>query len=793
MEIPFNFSYQKYLYPWSLNFRNEEDTNNYRNITNFHKLIIIHLILYWMLFLIFLIITLQYEFYKSIENIIIIFSFLFISLLLRMLAKYIKNTLLLDIYFAFCILILNISIVERQISLMLERIKLNQTQEGILLTEDMIWRLIFIGVHIKIWHTFMNAAKLRWYIISFCDLLINCLILRHFICFFRINGTGSIILTEIIPSAILPIFVSFLDEKIYKGLIINLNRTKENLKSFETLIEKIIPNFIIIINTNEINESKIAYANSKAKNFFKSGEETEELFKKLLLIQIQGEANINLIDKCKMLINRCEKNSTLCNDFKKNEDFLNFEANYQNDMNQSFNFFINIGKMNWRNEKVILIILSDITFKIKLQNLKEINDYKDVLLATVSHDLRTPINSIICYLEMISEEVKNVSPRTLEYVNAVRCSSQLLLFMINDFLDYSQIVNKKFKLKNEMFYCIQMIENLSNIINIQIKKKKLSFKCEIDEIFKFKAIYGDVNRIQQILLNLLGNAIKFTMNGEINLSITYESCSYHGNTHKIATFMVKDSGIGIDELNILNIFLPFHKLESNLNLTGIGLGLSISQNLAKTMHDEGITVKSKKNVGSEFRFSIPLLEDEFSDCFSLLNENCSANQIKQRNFKTKCFLDKFFSISTGASSSQKDFDFDYLNKNHRILVVDDDIMTALIHKKFIEDFGFQCKSASNGYEAINIIINNQKISQFFSLILLDCNMPIMNGHELAKEIKKLIEKNVIPKCFFLFLTGNIINQNEDDRTFDEMSKNYLFKPVSKLKLKEKLLEVFQQS
>lgn len=790
MEIPYNFSYQKYLYPFSLNFRKRKDTENYRKITNFHKLIFVHLIIYWMLLLIFLITTLQYDFYQRFQDVVMIFSFFFFSLLLKILAKYIQNTLIIDIYFALCVLTLNITIVERHIPLMIERIKLNQTQDGVVLTEDMIWRLVFIGVHLKIWHSFMNAAKLRWYVVSFCDLLMNCLIIRHFISVYRINVTGGIVLTEILPSTILPIFISFLDEKIYKGLIINLNRAKENLKRFEALIENIIPNFIIIISINEL---KVAYANSKAKNFFRSGDETAGIFNKLLLINIQEEMNINLIDKCKGLINQYEMNSYLSTEANKNEDFLNFEANYENELNQTFDFFINIGKITWKNEKVILIILSDITSKIKLQNLKEINDYKDILLATVSHDLRTPINSIICYLEMISEEVKDISPRSLEYTNAACCSSKLLLFMINDFLDYSQIVNKKFKLKNEDFYCFQMIENLSNIINIQIKKKNLDFSCNIDEIFKFKSIYGDFNRIQQILLNLLVNAIKFTAKGQIDLSITYEDCTFHEDSHKVATFKVKDSGIGIDEDHILNIFLPFHKLESQLNLTGIGLGLSISQNLAKLMHEKGITVKSKKDYGTEFSFSVPLGNEDFHDFFSLLNESCSAKQIKQNEFKTKFCLDKLCSINTAATSSQKEIDFDILNKHHRVLVVDDDIMTSLIHKKFIEDFGFECESASNGYEALNKIMSDQKISNFFSLILLDYNMPIMNGYELAKKIKNLIQNNVIPKCFFLFLTGNIFNQNEEEQSIVEILKDcFLIKPVSKQKLKEKILEIFHK-
>lgn len=820
MEIPFNFSLKKYFHPFSLNYRKKKDHSNYINITNFHKSGFLRLILCWMSLLLLLVMTLQSDIFNRSDDLVLIFCYFLAIIVLFTVGGKFKGHLLIDIYFAVCILFMNSIIAERHVVIMIERIKINE-DERLCINEDSIWRLVFVGIHIKVWNSFLNAAKVRWYIVAFCDLFINCLIIRHFITGYRINGKGDILLTIMLPSTLLPIIVSYLDERIYKCLILNLNRTKENLKSFEHLIENIIPNLIIILNAKSL---KTEYSNAKATNFFKC--ETE-LSEKLKTVHIQGYPKTNLIEKCKNLTTELELHS--CSIYEKgdaSDDFINYEGTYLNESDQKYFFLVNVGHIKWRNEKVILILLKDVSSKIKLQTMKELNEYKDMLLASVSHDLRTPLNSIICFLELIFEEVKHTSQTCFDYVRAAQSSSKLLLYMINDILDYSQISNKKLKLSEEEFLCTKMVEDLLNIIDIQIKKKNLNFSYYIDETLHKQVITGDVNRIQQILLNLLVNAIKFTITGSITLSITREDCTFHAKTHKLVVFLVKDSGIGIDEQELPHIFAPFRKLESKLNSNGIGLGLSICQNLAKMMHEEGITVKSKKNFGSEFKFSV-LIKDEKGKQENKWDGSCNVNTIKKSTENFECYqipvkcLEKqenpennLEERCNAAIIKNSIYNFDrfqmkmknlkkpelhvyyelkadnFLKKEIKILIVDDDVLTLLIHKKYIENFGFQCETASNGAEAIQKIIENKEKSIFFSVVILDWNMPIMNGGECTKRIRNLIAENIIPDCALLVLSGKSFELPNGRKELKEAGINFfLIKPISKKKLLEKLMEI----
>ena len=791
MEIPFNFSFKKYFQSFSLNYKKKKDHTNHINITNYHKMGFIRLILYWMTFLLILVMSLQHDIFNHTDDLIFLFCYFVGILILFVLGGKFKGHILIDIYFAVCILFMNSIIAERLVVIMIERIKINE-DERLCINEDSIWILVLVGIHIKIWNSILSAAKVRWYIVAFCDLFINCLIIRHFITGYKINRNGDILLTVVLPSIFLPIIISYLDEKIYKCLILNLNRTKDNLKSFENLIEKIIPNLIIILNAKSL---KTEYSNARATKFFKS--ETE-LSEKLKNIQIQGQ-NTNLIEKCQNLTHELELNSCSINEEDSfMDDFINYEGSYTNETNQNYFFCVNVGRIKWRNEKVILILLKDVSSKIKLETMKELNDYKDLLLASVSHDLRTPLNSIICFLELISEEVKRTSKKCLEYALAAQSSSKLLLYMINDILDYSQITIKKLKLNEEEFLCSQMVEDLLNIINIQIKKKCLEFSYQIDETLQKQAVTGDINRIQQIILNLLVNAIKFTLTGGITLTITQEDCSFHAKNHKLVVFLVKDSGIGIDEQELTHIFTPFRKLESKLNSNGIGLGLSICQNLAKMMHEEGITVKSKKNVGSEFKFSVPIKEETESQKNNSeencnVAECCNAATIKNSTYDFESFQ---MNMNNLRKPEHCYFELEvdnFLKKEIRLLLVDDDVLTLLIHRKYIEEFGLQCDTASNGSDAIRKIIENKENSIFFSIVVLDWNMPIMNGVECTRRIRRLVAEKIIPECSLLALSGTSFElPNAREELKEAGITFFLSKPISKKKLLEKLMEVLRR-
>ncbi|TGM32587.1 response regulator [Leptospira levettii] len=317
---------------------------------------------------------------------------------------------------------------------------------------------------------------------------------------------------------------------------------------------------------------------------------------------------------------------------------------------------------------------------------------RSMFLSSMSHEIRTPINSIIGFTNIILDDDPKEEHK--DFLSMIQFSSKNLLVIINDILDFNKMEAGKVELEFIPFDFQSLIHKIYHSMKVKADEKNLEFKLEIDEgISKF--LIGDPNRLTQILINLISNAIKFTLDGEIGLVVKLEEGS---NDKVIVRFIVRDTGIGIPEKNQKIIFDHFSQADSSTSrkFGGTGLGLSIVKKLVE-LYGSNITLESKEGEGSEFSFIL-----EFAKSELIPEENRFVIQKK--------------------SSNQR--------KNKTILVVDDNELNLKVAFQFIRKCGFECQLASNGKEALQIV-SKEKIS----LVLMDLQMPDWDGFVTTEKIR----------------------------------------------------------
>eukprot|EP01022_Parablepharisma_sp_SALTPOND_P002698 TRINITY_DN110_c0_g2_i1.p2 TRINITY_DN110_c0_g2~~TRINITY_DN110_c0_g2_i1.p2 ORF type:complete len:322 (-),score=41.76 TRINITY_DN110_c0_g2_i1:1710-2675(-) len=239
------------------------------------------------------------------------------------------------------------------------------------------------------------------------------------------------------------------------------------------------------------------------------------------------------------------------------------------------------------------IILQDQSSFEKLKKLEE--KYQRLYLASVVHDIRTPLNGILGMLDIINEIAGN-SPEVKKYINVARGSANLLLFLTYDITDLSQIEANMIAIAEERFSPETVVEECAQLLKFNFDRKGISLKIEVAADVP-KTIFSDKNRFKQILLNLLGNALKFTFKGEVKVSLK------HAENQLITE--VKDTGVGIKEEDMPKLFRLFGRVQENsqINPTGVGLGLTICKKLSERLGG-GIKAESVFGQGSTFTFSI---------------------------------------------------------------------------------------------------------------------------------------------------------------------------------------------
>ena len=380
--------------------------------------------------------------------------------------------------------------------------------------------------------------------------------------------------------------------------------------------------------------------------------------------------------------------------------------------------------------------------KTALEQAEAATQAKSDFLSRMSHDIRTPMNAVMGFSTLLAKEPGN-EIKVREYTRKINAASNHLLSLINDILDISKIESGKISMHQSVFSLSELIESINAVIRPMAGAKNQDFHIELGHM-EHELFIGDKLRINQILLNLLSNAVKYTPEyGHIRFCIKDKGSS--STSFEQIEMQVIDDGYGISEEFQKIIFDPFTRADnSNINReTGTGLGLAITKNVIDLMGGV-IELKSELHKGSTFTVELPLrLPDEEQD-------------------------DHFW------------------EKHHisRILLVDDDKEVCDMVHANMKDSGVEFDSVYSGRDAISLVKKNYNEQHPYSAIILDWQMPGMNGLDTAREIRKIIPIDTP----ILFLTSYDWSEIEEEAIEIDVD-GFLAKPFNSLNLKEKLLEV----
>lgn len=520
---------------------------------------------------------------------------------------------------------------------------------------------------------------------------------------------------------------------------------KYAMKFTQSLIENIDENIDenSILTLQEKKEQTLLYFIKQKENAYKKFDnaieylsaDTNSFFNRLFILSCFGLCVMISIAlylyvnvKCRFtkVISMMENLATNKPDFSKN-----IESDEYNDELTTLIKWFRQFKTKLKNDYDLLHIL-----KIKAE---ETAKMKSEFLANMSHEIRTPINGIIGMTHLVKQT--SLSTQQEKYIQNIQSSSTSLLGIINDILDFSKIEAGKLNIDTIDFDLKKLITNVVSLIEFKTKEKGLVIDIVYGKNIE-QHLHGDSLRISQILLNLISNAVKFTQKGSIKIEILSRDTLF--------TFNVIDTGIGMTSLQKKNLFQSFSQADGSTTRKygGTGLGLSISKQLVELM---GGTIKcvSKEGQGSTFSFELTLIKAKDE----MLLENKETPKLESINSL----------------------------KGSQILLVEDNTINQEIIIGLLEKSGIEIDIASNGKEAVELFRNN---SLKYELILMDLQMPIMDGFEATREIRKIVIGEDIP---IIALTANAMRE-DIEKTQKVGMNEHLNKPIEIEKLFATLLK-----
>jgi PAS domain S-box-containing protein len=394
----------------------------------------------------------------------------------------------------------------------------------------------------------------------------------------------------------------------------------------------------------------------------------------------------------------------------------NYEVDLLSKKGKEKTVLVSLEMIDFGSDVYILMIASDISDRkvteMELQKAKEAAEIasaaKGEFLANMSHELRTPLNGILGFAQILqrSPQLSTEDQKGVEII--YQCGNHLLT-LINDILDLSKIEADKMELYPHDFHLPNFLHGVMGICMVKAQQKNLLFEAKLDPNLPV-GIYADEKRIRQVLINLLGNAIKFTEKGSVILrvSLLSENCpAYAPGECSTLRFAVIDTGVGMSEDELERIFMPFEQVgDTTKRSEGTGLGLAITTKIVN-MLSGNLSVESKKGEGSTFSLDLPL---QLSGEWQILSQPIVQNRI------------------TG-----------YIGNKNRILLVDDKWENRTLLSNLLMPLGFQIMEANNGKEGLACIPQFKP-----DLIITDLVMPLMDGFEMTREIRTHSEWQDIP-------------------------------------------------
>jgi signal transduction histidine kinase/CheY-like chemotaxis protein len=383
-------------------------------------------------------------------------------------------------------------------------------------------------------------------------------------------------------------------------------------------------------------------------------------------------------------------------------------------------------------------------FESAMEKAQKSSEAKSEFLSTMSHEIRTPLNAVIGMSNLLISG--NPRPDQRENLEVLKFSAGNLLSIVNDVLDFNKIESGKLVFENTKFNMVELMHNICGGQMLTAQAKGLLFKLDIDNTLSRKVLFGDPTRITQIIFNLISNAIKFTANGNISVRAT---CIEDRHNLVTVNFAVKDSGIGIEKERLNIIFEPFiqESLSTTRQYGGTGLGLAIVKRLLD-LQGLRIKVSSQPGVGSEFSFNMefPVSTEAFEPAKSQTQQLSGSS-------------DTLGSI--------------------RMLIAEDNPVNVMLMKKLLSKWNIVPTIAENGERAVELVQYGN-----FDIILMDLQMPVMNGFDAAREIRKMadFQKSRIP---IIALTASAlfdIREQVEECGMDD----YVSKPFKPNELFEKI-------
>jgi signal transduction histidine kinase/AmiR/NasT family two-component response regulator len=405
---------------------------------------------------------------------------------------------------------------------------------------------------------------------------------------------------------------------------------------------------------------------------------------------------------------------------------------------------------------------------------------KSIFLANVSHELRTPLNGVIGNSELLRDS--DLRKDQAEMADSIRVSADLLLTVINDILDFSRMEADKMKLFIVAFNADEMIREVVRSVSYSNRGKKSSKNVEIiqDIHLPQSLIFGDPVRLHQVLGNLIGNSLKFTENGSITVGARTD---WETSNEVKLTFWVKDTGIGIPPQQLVKLFKPFSQADASTarKYGGSGLGLSICKSLVESMMGGTIQLESVENKGTTAWFSVT---------FPKANAEASAGDSQNGTAQRDTLPKRIEPESKGSTATYTDFS--HVPREHlRICIAEDNPINQKIAIQFMQKLGFKNVDAyDNGLAAVEGMRKRAREGQPYHIVLMDVQMPVLDGYEATKLLRKDPEE-AVRGILVIAMTASAI-QGDREKCLASGMNDYLAKPVRSGVLKKKLDQYLQQ-